>query len=656
VCCGRCSVGVKLNGADQPPEVMTSKLPAGGSTKGERAGPVRVFISYAHDDRPHEDRARRLWLFLREHGVDALLDLPAAEQRVDWAQWMALQLREADWVLVIASPEYKRRSEGDALPDEGRGVQWEGRLIRELFYANQDKGLRQILPVVLPDCSADDIPLWLAPVSATHYVVSDYTVAGAEKLLRVLTGQPWETEPPLGTVPVLRPHNEDQSVAPRRQAELAVLGPYGTAELIAALGALWPDREFLAAWDITALDELRRELTRMAGSPAHTRVTRVVECLVIAQKTITFLRSFMAVRLTSHALRRGLAPLRISGGSSATSPGDMSQITEVDAVEHVALTFPRAEGSCTAQMARFVLELADDAGVDLDSPELRGWAASIGAIVAFNGVLAIRRQRRAHRRLRLIVSLHYALAGDWPETLGAWLLYDDMFYDHEDFDCTPDQSGAEEALTSAVDWAEGHAANLGIILRRIEVAAPVRVLLRWRPEEVEYGPRLGVNYDVLAHWSRRLDPQPAMRRINRNVTRRLADIAACTDESRLYWLAGRQITETARLCEELRAGRYPAAIGLIDNPGANEELLELLLQFTPILLWPQGISLGSELRQLVASCWDLLPGELLIAYRARWRAEDGDLMADLRAVWDDQDWFEFCRGLLIPASARSRSI
>jgi hypothetical protein len=440
------------------------------------------------------------------------------------------------------------------------------------------------------------------------------------------------------------------------QSGTSSLGGYGTAELVAALEALCPDRELPAAWDVTALYELRRALTQMPVSPAHTRVARVVECLVIAQKTITFLRSFMATQLTTHALQRGLAALRSSGGSPMTAPVDMAQITEVEAVEHVALTFPRAERSCTAQMTRFVLELADDAGVDLDSPELRDWAASIGAIVAFNDIMAVRRQRRTQLRLRLIVSLHYALAGDWPEALGAWLLYDDTVYDHEDFACTPDQPGAEKALTSAVDWAEDHATNLGVILRRIEVAVPARVLLRWRPEEVEYGPRLGVNYDVLAHWSRRLDPQPDMRRINRNAARRLAEIATCTDGSHLHWLARRQISETARLCKELRAGRYPGAIGLIDNPGENEELFELLLQFAPILLWPQDVRLTSELRQLVASCWDLLPGELLIAYRARWRADDGALMANLRAVWDDQDWLEFCRGLLIPPSVRSRSI
>ena len=69
-------------------------------------------------------------------------------------------------------------------------MQWEARLIRDRFYADQDAGLQLVVPVVLPSCSAGDLPLWLAPASATRYEVTSCTVAGAERLLRVLTGQP----------------------------------------------------------------------------------------------------------------------------------------------------------------------------------------------------------------------------------------------------------------------------------------------------------------------------------------------------------------------------------------------------------------------------------------------------------------------------------
>jgi hypothetical protein len=57
-----------------------------------------VFISYAHEPESdtHTDLVRQLSWFLRSHGIDAHLDLPAAEQRQDWALWMADQIRQAD--------------------------------------------------------------------------------------------------------------------------------------------------------------------------------------------------------------------------------------------------------------------------------------------------------------------------------------------------------------------------------------------------------------------------------------------------------------------------------------------------------------------------------------------------------------------------------
>jgi TIR domain len=80
----------------------------GRAGDGERAA-VRVFVSYAHDDAAHEERVRGFWWFLRAHGVDARLDQLAGEQRQDWAEWMTREVRDAAYVLVIASPDYKQR-------------------------------------------------------------------------------------------------------------------------------------------------------------------------------------------------------------------------------------------------------------------------------------------------------------------------------------------------------------------------------------------------------------------------------------------------------------------------------------------------------------------------------------------------------------------
>ena len=146
---------------------------------------------------------RDLWVFLRGQGIDAKLDLQAAERRQDWPAWMLEQVRDSRFVLVVASLAYKRRSEGQAAADEGRGVQFEARLISEYFYRDQKAGIERFLPVLLPGVSAECIPDFLSPASATSYPVSSTSGDGCEALLRVLTGQPYEVEPPLGQVPVL---------------------------------------------------------------------------------------------------------------------------------------------------------------------------------------------------------------------------------------------------------------------------------------------------------------------------------------------------------------------------------------------------------------------------------------------------------------------
>ncbi|TCC00364.1 CHAT domain-containing protein [Micromonospora zingiberis] len=170
---------------------------------GEADEPVRVLISYAHQDSDHQEAVRRLWTLLRVHGIDARLDLSAAAQREFWPAWMSEQLRAARYVLLVASAAYRERGEGRGETSVGRGVRWESRQLMERWYADEKAGLRSILPVVLPGSDPTELPDWMLPSGATVYHVEEFTLAGAEALLRVLTDQPLDVEPPLGRVPAL---------------------------------------------------------------------------------------------------------------------------------------------------------------------------------------------------------------------------------------------------------------------------------------------------------------------------------------------------------------------------------------------------------------------------------------------------------------------
>jgi hypothetical protein len=207
----------------------------------DNGSPVRVFVSYAHEpaNEAHRERVRDFWLFLRASGIDARLDMAGEEERRDWPQWMDRQVREARFVLVVASPEYRRRAEDRAGVGRGRGVRWEALQIRDRFYDDQDVGLRDILPVILPGCSAKDIPSWLAPAAGTYYQVTDFSVAGAETLLRALTGQPSQPLPPLGSVPVLPPRGVDRSPQGRPVLRTAIVIEAGQAAGGHVVSAVW---------------------------------------------------------------------------------------------------------------------------------------------------------------------------------------------------------------------------------------------------------------------------------------------------------------------------------------------------------------------------------------------------------------------------------
>lgn len=169
--------------------------------------PTRAFISYAHDTPEHRELVREFWFFLRKSGLDAWSDFAVGEQRREWTRTMESAVRQAEFILIVASPEYRRRAAADrpAGDTAGRGVEYEAGLIRERLYQDRDRWFTRVLPVILPGGSRGDVPDFLLPASSTVYTVTDFTVAGAERLLRVLTGQPGEIVPATGEPPHLPP-------------------------------------------------------------------------------------------------------------------------------------------------------------------------------------------------------------------------------------------------------------------------------------------------------------------------------------------------------------------------------------------------------------------------------------------------------------------
>jgi hypothetical protein len=163
----------------------------------------RAFVSYAHDSAAHRCIVFKLDDLLRENGVETVIDRQPAE-RINWDDWASREILRADFVLLIASPAYRAAMEHG--PSRNHlGVQAEGMLLRDRYHGDPATWRTKILPVVLPGCRVEDIPLFVFPNIETRYEIADLTREGAAELLAVLTGQPLHTPRPLGELPAALP-------------------------------------------------------------------------------------------------------------------------------------------------------------------------------------------------------------------------------------------------------------------------------------------------------------------------------------------------------------------------------------------------------------------------------------------------------------------
>ncbi|MEV4173839.1 SEFIR domain-containing protein [Nonomuraea sp. NPDC049709] len=150
-----------------------------------KEGP-RVFICYAHDD---GERVRQVFQFgelLARLGVDLHMDKIVEGRRQDWFDWAIRQILTADFIVIIASPRSK--AAGDAMIDDksNPGIRTELAMIKSQLHEDRELWTSKLLPVVLPGDSVCNIPLFLSPSCADHYVIDELTEEALEDLLRAM--------------------------------------------------------------------------------------------------------------------------------------------------------------------------------------------------------------------------------------------------------------------------------------------------------------------------------------------------------------------------------------------------------------------------------------------------------------------------------------
>jgi hypothetical protein len=138
--------------------------------------PTKVFISYSWDSEEHKEEVLRLANTLRNPwGIETDLDQYVRAKHPytpaqGWDIWMEKKIEWAEFALVVCTETYKRRFRGDEEPGIGRGVTWEGTIIRQTLYNEQLRDTK-FIPVVFSAQDLDCVPIILN--GHDKYIIED---------------------------------------------------------------------------------------------------------------------------------------------------------------------------------------------------------------------------------------------------------------------------------------------------------------------------------------------------------------------------------------------------------------------------------------------------------------------------------------------------
>lgn len=189
---------------------------------------VTVFVSYSHDSHEHVERIIDLATRLRRDGIDVELDQWVDSPSEGWPQWMERQIRKAQFVLIVCTETYNRRSRGEEREGRGRGARWEALLTYQHIYDEDGRNLR-FIPVIFQAEQEAYIPTPLR--GATYYFPA--TEDGYQKLYRRLTNQPSRIKPQLGEIKAMPPVGSSP-VASNSAAAPATAAAQTAAPVVAA--------------------------------------------------------------------------------------------------------------------------------------------------------------------------------------------------------------------------------------------------------------------------------------------------------------------------------------------------------------------------------------------------------------------------------------
>ncbi|MEI5102655.1 hypothetical protein RB200_34260 [Streptomyces sp. PmtG] len=446
------------------------------------------------------------------------------------------------------------------------------------------------------------------------------------------------------------------------------LGEIGAQDLALALRS-WPQGEARgsASYEYgTELRDLRDRAARSADLGAL-RVREVADALLLVREAEQFLVTWAGRVLTSYTVRRAMAELN-TGGDRREPVRAAPRLSGAELLrhflEHAALRETDRDGhhTCTAAVARCLVALAQVCDLDPADDEIRRWADAHGLTLELNDAREWARRLRQQGEASLVVSLHAARC-DWPESLTAWLRRGEECSGAQTFPCAPSQAGVEQVLGDVLEWAEERL-PADVRISRVDMVVRAELLPKWRPEQAEVGLfLLGAERSVVLRWADRLFVPRYLRRMNEIARRRLESWqhhVLTTGKAPVDWVRAASAGEVEQVRWAFKTGSCQLAAGIGDRSGVFAELVQVLLPYTPVLLWPDDEDgVVAEPPEGLARFWERLPADFALAQQLRWAAQVGGAgagpptgdsvhlaeLAALRAAWHDLPWLDFCDSL-----------
>jgi predicted acylesterase/phospholipase RssA len=177
-------------------------MPEQAKSTGSLTAIPRVFISYSHDSREHQERVLAFANQLRSDGVDAWIDQYVQDPDEGWIHWMRSQVRQASRVLLVFTETYQRRFEGDEQEGKGFGATFEGAIVTQVLYESGGRNTK-FRPVVFSEQEERFIPLELRRFN--RYRIDNHD--NYQDLIRWLYDAPRIIAPSVGDRPDLPPES-----------------------------------------------------------------------------------------------------------------------------------------------------------------------------------------------------------------------------------------------------------------------------------------------------------------------------------------------------------------------------------------------------------------------------------------------------------------